>query len=92
MEWIMYSFLPCGTIKDEFSLPFNSYGLCNYFQHEDHGVGSGAFPNDIAVIEFDTPVTGDYIEAVPMANTGAEHAGMDDCVITGWGYTLYGGK
>ncbi len=44
------------------------------------------------MIEFDKPVAGDYIEAVTMAATGSEHAGNNDCWITGWGYTYFWGK
>ena len=36
-------------------------------------------------LSFDTSVTGDNIEPVPLAPKGSEHSGNEDCWITGWG-------
>ena len=49
--------------------------------------GEGTFPNDIAVVEFETEVSGDRIDKIPLAPANSDHAGNTDCWITGWGYT-----
>lgn len=57
----------------------------HFNQHEDYGSGAGAFPNDISLVEFDSPVTGLNIKPVPLAPSGSEHSGNPNCYITGWG-------
>lgn len=68
-------------------LPIHHYNIpqCLFVKHERYGQGSGAFPNDISLVQFDRAVSGTYIAPVPMATAGTNHAGNPNCYITGWG-------
>ena len=50
-------------------------------QHPSHGIGSGAYPNDVATLYWAPFVLNDVIEPISLA--------MDDnlqnCVMSGWG-------
>lgn len=58
------------------------------FQHPKHGEGEGSYPNDIALVKLDSAVEGTNIKTIKLAAKGSDHAGNDDCWITGWGYNI----
>ena len=57
-------------------------------QHPDYGVGIGAYPNDIAVLQLATSanLSSEFIGKIAMADGNFDYAG-ERCVITGWGGT-----
>ncbi len=56
------------------------------FKHPDWGVGTGAFPNDIALVEFDEEVDTKYTGAVLINDLAdVDYTGIHGCYITGWG-------
>ena len=56
------------------------------FQHERYGSGAGAYPNDIALLQFFSVTFNQNVKAITLATR--DQAGNPDCWITGWGHTV----
>merc|ERR1712168_656991 len=56
-------------------------------QHPGWGPNSNGFPNDIALMQLKTSadLSGQYAQAVHLADSGTDFMGNSDCWITGWG-------
>jgi len=66
------------------------YTTKNIFQHERYKLDSGAFSNDIAIMELNEPIEmSRYVAKIDLDRAG-EFDESSDCVITGWGYTRPG--
>merc|ERR1711893_13651 len=59
--------------------------------HPNYGQGSGAFPNDISLIQLSTAIdmSNPFVSAINLAEGSQDYAGQR-CIISGWG-RLYGG-
>merc|ERR1712179_203697 len=55
--------------------------------HGQYSSSTGGYPNDIALLELDSPLTlNDFVKTVPMPSSKDQNfEGNSDCWITGWG-------
>ncbi|KAJ8306433.1 hypothetical protein KUTeg_016978, partial [Tegillarca granosa] len=61
--------------------------ISRVIMHSNYGPNSGGFPNDIALLELNTPLTlNEFVQSVPLpATKDQSFEGIADCWITGWG-------
>ncbi|KAK3099474.1 hypothetical protein FSP39_005001 [Pinctada imbricata] len=65
--------------------------LYETFKHANYNKGQGTYPNDIALLELDSPVTSTVAKTITIANEGSKFE-EQNCVISGWGRLSGGGS